>query len=72
MEPDMELLGETNSKASLRKFLLAIGHEKFPEGMTYPLNSKRLISGQLQVLAKIIWLPEDCQCSRQDMKPKIL
>ena len=52
----MEPSGEANSEASSREEL-AIGHEDFPEGRTYPLNSKRLISGQLQALAKILGLP---------------
>ena len=52
----MELSGEVNSEASSREEL-AIGHEDFPEGRTYPLNSKRLLSGQLQALAKILGLP---------------
>ena len=52
----MEPSGEANSEASSREEL-AFGHEEFPEGRTYPLNSKRLISGQLQALAKILELP---------------
>ena len=31
--------------------------EKFPQGRTYPLNSKRIASGQLQALAKVLELP---------------
>ena len=62
----MEPSGEANSEASLREEL-AIGQEEFPEGRTYPLNLKRLISGQLQALAKMLGLPggasteETCQ-----------
>ena len=60
----MEPSGEANSEASSREEL-AIGQEEFPEGRTYPLNSKRtyplnskrLISSQLQVLAKMLGLP---------------
>ena len=46
----MEPSGEANIEASSREEL-AFGHEEFPEGKTYPLNSKRLISGHLQALA---------------------
>ena len=31
--------------------------EKFPQGRTYPLNLKRMASGQLQTLAKVLELP---------------
>ena len=47
---------EANSEASSREELV-IQDEEFPEGRAYPLNSKRLTSGQLQALAKILGLP---------------
>ena len=31
--------------------------EIFPKGMTHPLNSKRIVSGQLEALVKVLNLP---------------
>ena len=73
MEPDMEPSEEANSEASSREEL-AFGHEEFPEGRPYPLNSKRLISGQLQALAKILELPGGASTeeTRQSIEGKLM
>ena len=47
---------EANSEASSREELV-VQQEDIPEGKTYPLNSKRIVSDQLQVLAKVLGLP---------------
>ena len=41
---------EESSEANSAEELLV--EEEFPEGRTYPLNSKRLVFGQLQAVAK--------------------
>ena len=45
--------GEANSEASLKEELVI----QFPEGRSYPLNSKRIVAVQLQALAEILGLP---------------
>ena len=47
---------EANSEASSREELV-VQQEDIPEGKTYPLNSKRIVSDQLQALAKVLGLP---------------
>ena len=53
MEPGGEAPGEANSEASAKEELVI----QFPEGRSYPLNSKRIVAVQLQALAEILGLP---------------
>ena len=46
---------EVNSEASSREELI-IQQEDIVEEKTYPLSSKPIVSGQLQVLAKVLGL----------------
>jgi len=52
LEDKLDSDWEANSEMSLTDELSK--EEKFPEGKTYPLNLKRLASGQLQALAKVL------------------
>ena len=62
MEPGGEAFSEANNKASWKEELV-IQHKEFPEGRSYSLNSKYIVTIQLQALAEILGLHgrEACQ-----------